>query len=124
MVDGLDRPNQPHLNAVEPYLPIGAGAVGVRESLSILEAAIAERDAGVGVIHCSAYLNELLGFPACSSATTWSSTTPGGARLIWTPNGNLVVPGYGYDGSAPIDENGTCPSRFATRPSNGHTPPT
>jgi len=96
---------QPHLTAVDPYYPVGPAAVGVRESLAALEGAIGEKDAGQGVICCTPYL---MNYWASRGGVPFrydgSPSTPGGARRIWTPNGNLIIPGYGFDGSAPIDQ--------------------
>ena len=77
-------------------------AVGLQDSLGLLEQAIAYRDAGVGVIHCTPFV-----FNAWATRGgipfRYDGATPGTSTHIWTPNGNLVVPGYGYDGSGPSD---------------------
>lgn len=68
-------------------------AVGLRQSLAALDQAIANTDAGVGMIHATPYLVQL-----------WSSTYPflrDGSGNIYTVNMNLIVPGYGYPGTGP-----------------------
>lgn len=68
-------------------------AVGLRASLAALDQAIAESDAGVGMIHATPYLVQC-----------WMSVYPfirdSGGR-IFTVNGNIMVPGYGYPGTGP-----------------------
>jgi hypothetical protein len=111
---GSIDPTQPHLAAVDPYYPVGPAAVGVRESLAALEGAIGEKDAGQGIICCTPFL---MNYWASRGGVPFrydgSPSTPGGARRIWTPNGNLIVPGYGFDGSAPTDQPTIASPRYA-----------
>lgn len=67
-------------------------AVGLKRGMAALNQAIADADAGVGMIHATPYLVEL-----------WSSTAPGrfSQGQLFTINGNIIVPGYGYPGTGP-----------------------
>lgn len=68
-------------------------AVGLKQSLASLDQAIANSDAGVGMIHATPYLVQL-----------WSSVFPflrDGSGNIYTVNMNYIVPGYGYPGTGP-----------------------
>ena len=98
-----------HLNAASPIYPAAFQAgktaydsVGLSASLGLLEQSIAFRDAGMGIIHCTPYVFQAWatrgGIPF-----RYDGATPMTSSHIWTPNGNLVVPGYGYDGSGPAD---------------------
>ena len=68
----------------------------------MLEQAIAASDAGLGVIHCTPFV-----FNAWATRGgipfRYDGSSPGTSARIYTPNGNLVIPGYGYPGSAPAD---------------------
>ena len=98
-----------HLNAADPIYPFAfqSGgspytATGLENALSLLEQAIAYRDAGVGVIHCTPFVFNAWAMRG-GIPFRYDGGNPGSATKIYTPNGNLVVPGYGYDGSGPAD---------------------
>lgn len=106
---GTLNPDNAHLNAVNPFYPISQQsggdpytATGLQNSLGLLEQAIASHDAGMGIIHCTPFV-----FNAWATRGgipfRYDGASPMTSSHIWTPNGNLVVPGYGYDGSAPAD---------------------
>lgn len=68
-------------------------AVGLKQSLAALDQAIANADAGLGMIHATPYLVQL-----------WMSTFPfirDSSGRVYTVNMNLIVPGYGYPGTGP-----------------------
>lgn len=104
------NPDNPCLNGANPFYPVlqqsgvtDAGiAVGLADSLGLLEQAIARTDAGRGIIHCTPFI-----FNAWATRGgipfRYDGGSPGNSTHIYTPNGNLVIPGYGYDGSAPAD---------------------
>jgi hypothetical protein len=108
---GLQIPSNPHLSAsantpaagkagrsasfAAPTAPPGTTlgtAVGLSQSLAALDQAIAESDAGVGMIHCTPYLLQ-------QWAKVFQLIREKG--LTYTVNYNLIVPGYGYPGTGP-----------------------
>lgn len=106
---GTLNPDNPHLNGANPFYPAllqeggsSGAALGLATSLGLLEQAIAHSDAGKGIIHCTPYV-----FNAWATRGgipfRYDGGSPGNSTHIYTPNGNLVIPGYGYDGSAPAD---------------------
>ena len=106
---GAFNEDNAHLNAASPIYPLafqsGGSAydsTGLANALGLLEQSIAHADAGMGVIHCTPYI-----FNAWATRGgipfRYDGATPMTSAHIWTPNGNLVVPGYGYDGSGPAD---------------------
>jgi hypothetical protein len=105
---GTLNPDNAHLNGVNPFYPmIEQGgdpytATGLLNSLGLLEQAIASHDAGMGIIHCTPYVFNAWAMRG-GVPFRYDGATPMTSAHIWTPNGNLVVPGYGYDGSAPRD---------------------
>lgn len=108
---GTLNPNNDHLNAADPFYPAGqqvggspSTAVGLQDGLGLLEQAIAAADAGVGVIHLTPFMFNALATRGGIPFRYDGGTNPRMSAHIYTPNGNLVVPGYGYDGSAPADQ--------------------
>lgn len=106
---GALSPSNAHLTQEAPFYPVseqasvgGDTAVGLQDSLGLLEQAIASHDAGLGVIHCTPFV-----FNAWATRGgipfRYDGASPGTSARIWTPNGNLVIPGYGYPGTAPED---------------------
>jgi hypothetical protein len=105
---GALNPSNPHLSQAAPFYPVAAqggdpgDASGLQDSLGLLEQSIASHDAGVGMIHCTPFV-----FNAWATRGgipfRYDGSTPSTSARIWTPNGNLVIPGYGYDGSGPVD---------------------
>ncbi len=83
----------PHLTDANVVLPEGAAVLGYLTALGVLEQAIADRTCGQqGMIHARRDL-----------ITRWDA---GGAlrrvgNLILTVHDTIIVPGAGYDGSAP-----------------------
>lgn len=69
-------------------------AVGLAQSLAALDQAIAESDAGTGMIHATPYLMQ-----------EWMKTYPfirdPSDPGVYTVNHNLMIPGYGYGGTGP-----------------------
>lgn len=68
-------------------------AVGLAQSLAALNQAIADSDAGIGMIHATPYLVQ-----------QWMKLYPfirDSAGRVYTVNFNLIVPGYGYPGTGP-----------------------
>lgn len=71
-------------------------AVGLAQSLAALDQAVANSDAGTGMIHASPYVVQ-----------RWMQQYPfirDSNGRVYTVNMNLIVPGYGYPGTGP-DEN-------------------
>lgn len=101
------------LNLTGPYDPAGtaAAAVSPRRGLSILEETIAEQDAGMAMIHCTPYL---MNYFASYFGFRYMGPSNQPPTRIWTPNGNLLIPGYGYPGTAPA-ANGTIVNEHAAR---------
>lgn len=69
-------------------------AVGLTQSLAALDQSIADSDGGLGMIHATPFV-----------AQNWAKTFPlivdHPTGRMYTVNGNLVVPGYGYPGTGP-----------------------
>jgi hypothetical protein len=68
-------------------------AVGMAQSLASLDQAIADADAGTGMIHATPYVMQ-----------KWMQTYPflrDAAGNVRTVNNNILVPGYGYGGTGP-----------------------
>lgn len=69
-------------------------AEGLADSLAMLDQAIAESDAGTGMIHATPFVMQY-----------WMKTYPfirdPGDPGVYTVNHNLMVPGYGYGGIGP-----------------------
>lgn len=112
---GALNPDNAHLNMPNPIYPStyqgddADAAEGLADSLGLLEEVIAETDAGQGIIHCTPFV-----FNAWATRGgipfRYDGGNPGNSAHIYTPNGNLVIPGYGYDGSAPADIDADQPS--------------
>lgn len=93
----------PHRTLRFPFplpTPTPGTTLGVAEplsdSLASLDQAIANADAGTGMIHATPYIVQ-----------KWSQVYPflrDGAGNITTVNKNLIVPGYGYPGTGPDQE--------------------
>lgn len=85
-------PGNPHL-ADANVVKLNSASTSPVNGLALLEQAIAASKQ-CGVIHCT---------PAMLVA--WTAALGGALReengRLLSPNGNLIVPGYGYDGSAP-----------------------
>ncbi len=107
LTDGSASGN-PHLTDANVVLPEGAALLGYLTALGVLEEAIRDRTCGQqGMIHARADL-----------VTRWDA---GGAlrrvgNLILTVLDTIVVPGAGYDGSAP--ESGYSGSRHPSTDSS------
>lgn len=85
-IDAWPNPTAP------PGTTLGT-AVGIRKSLAALDQAIANADAGVGMIHATPYVVQL-----------WASMYPflrDSVGRVYTVNFNQIVPGYGYPGTGP-----------------------
>jgi hypothetical protein len=121
---GALNPDNPHLAQANAFCPISAQAdvagdtaTGLANSLGLLEQSLANSDAGQGIIHCTPYV-----FNAWATRGgipfRYDGATPGSSTRIWTPNGNLVVPGYGYDGTGPsnfyADDPDSQPTQWST----------
>jgi hypothetical protein len=69
-------------------------AVGLKQSLAALDQSIADADGGIGMVHATPFLVQL-----------WSSlffiNFDSASKMLYTVNGNLIVPGYGYPGTGP-----------------------
>lgn len=114
---GVDVPTNYHLTAspntptTSPHRTIDAWpnptpapgttlgtAVGLAQSLAALDQAIAESDAGTGMIHATPYVMQ-----------EWMKSYPfirdPGDPGVYTVNHNLMIPGYGYGGVGPDQAN-------------------
>ncbi len=109
---GTWLPDNPHLADANADVLNNDTATSITNGLALLENAIAATCRG-GVIHMT---------PGLAIAI---STLGGGGVLqaiggaLYTVNGTLVIPGYGYDGSAPegsTDVSGTEEFAYATGP--------
>lgn len=109
--DGADVPNNPHLADGNADVLLGGAATTLVDGLARLEDAIAATHRR-GVIHISAATLFAL------SALGNGIVTDVGGKL-YTVNGTLVIPGYGYSGAAPVgsaDNTGSEQFAFATGP--------
>jgi hypothetical protein len=109
---GSALPDNPHLTDANADVLNSGSATSVANGLALLEQAIADTNRA-GVIHMTAALALAV------------STIGGGGVLnaelgkLYTINGTLVIPGVGYDGSAPegaADPTGAEQWAFATGP--------
>lgn len=103
------NPTNAHLTQADPFYPAseqgsvpGDTAKGLQDSLGLLEQSIASHDAGLGVIHCTPFVFNAWAMRG-GIPFRYDGSSPGTSSRIWTPNGNLVIPGYGYPGTAPVD---------------------
>lgn len=109
---GSALPDNPHLTDANADVLNGGVATSIVNGLALLEQAIADTNRA-GVIHITAGL--ALAITALGGG---GILIPQGGKL-YTINGTLVIPGYGYDGSAPDgegDPTGTEQWAFATGP--------
>lgn len=85
-IDAWDNPD------AAPGTVLGT-AVGLKQSLAALDQAIANSDAGVGMIHASPFVVQYW-------MSTFGYIRDAQGRVL-TVNMNLLVPGYGYPGTGP-----------------------
>ena len=80
-------------NPTAPNGTVLGTAVGLGQSLAALDQAIADADAGTGVIHASPYLVQ-----RWASVYSYLRDSDG---KVYTVNHNLILSGYGYPGTGP-----------------------
>jgi hypothetical protein len=105
-------PDNPHLASADCDVLNSGSATSIVNGLALLEEAIAQTNRA-GVIHMTAALAL-----AITSLGGGGILQPQGGKL-YTVNGTLVIPAYGYPGSAPsgqADNTGTEEFAYATGP--------